>query len=251
MFFDRKKYKKFALIQLKGRWLVPALMTIIIWLITSLFQIPDLVRVFKNQNFWDLVYSDYTDFQSFMYAYSGALDSLSTKGSTLMTIIQTIVAAILEVAAINVYLKMSRSPEKVSFSLFIESLNNWGRAILAALWKFLWIYLWSLLFIIPGIVKSIAYSQMFYLIDEYSDMPITKAMNISKIITKGHKGELFVMYLSFLGWLILAGLTLGIGMIWLKPYMRMTLVNAYHALMKDALETGLIRPEDLQNEKRV
>jgi len=251
MFFDRKKYKKFALIQLKGRWGVPVLITITIWLITSLFQIPDLVRVFKNQDFWNLVYSEYSDFQSFFIAYNTALDSISSKGSTLLSIIQLIVGAILEVAAISVYLRMSRSPEKVSFSLFIEGLNSWGRAILAALWKFLWVYLWALLFIIPGIIKAIAYSQMFYLINEYPDMSIPKSMNISKVITRGHKGELFAMYLSFIGWALLACLTCGIGMIWLKPYFRMTTVNAYHALMKDALETGLIRPEDLQNEKRV
>ena len=140
---------------------------------------------------------------------------------------------------------MSRSPEKVGFSSFIQGLNLWAKAVLATLWNFLWTFLWSLLFIIPGIVKSIAYSQMYYLIVEYPELSVTKAMKISMLITKGHKADLFVMYLSFLGWIILATIPAGLGMIVLSPYMDMTFVNAYHALLKEAVESGKLKPEDL------
>ena len=68
---------------------------------------------------------------------------------------------------------MTRSPEPVSFSLFIEGLNNWLRATLATLWQFLWIFLWSLLFIIPGIIKSLAYSMMPYIVAEYKNISVT------------------------------------------------------------------------------
>ncbi len=151
----------------------------------------------------------------------------------------------MEVAAIGVYIKMSRSPEPVKFSDFIEGFNNWARATLGILWQTLWTLLWTLLFIIPGIIKGIAYSQMFYIIAEYKDVSVTKALRISIEITKGHKWDLFVMYLSFLGWAILSAFTLGILNLWLTPYMNMTYVNAYHALMKEALESGRIKPEDL------
>ena len=69
-------------------------------------------------------------------------------------------------------------------------------------------------------------------------------MRISIEITKGHKWDLFVLSLSFLGWSILSLFTLGILQYWLTPYMNMTYVNAYHALMKEALEDGRIKPED-------
>lgn len=140
---------------------------------------------------------------------------------------------------------MSRSPEPVSLKGFVEGLNNWARALLGALWQLLWVFLWSLLFLIPGIVKAYAYSQMFFIITEYKDVSVTKAMRISMLITKGHKWDLFVMDLSFLGWAILCGLTLGIGALWLEPYMNMSKVNAYHAMLKEALESGLLKPEDL------
>lgn len=56
------------------------------------------------------------------------------------------------------------------------------------------------MFFVPGIVKSIAYSQMFFILDEHPDIGVRKAMRVSKEITKGYKGELFLMGLSFLGW---------------------------------------------------
>lgn len=241
--FDRRKYKSFALKQLKGRWTVPVLITLIIIIISFIFEIPIYFSLFSTTSFWDLINYTGGDIDEILDLYTSAVNSASTYN--FITYIQLVVNAILEVAAISVYLKMSRSPEKVSFSSFFEGLNKWGKAILAVLWQFLWIVLWSLLFLIPGIIKSFAYSQMFFLISEYKDLSVTKSMKISMIITKGHKWDLFVTYLSFLGWSILCVFTLGIGTLWLTPYMNMTLTNAYHAMLKEAIESGKIKPEDL------
>ena len=86
---------------------------------------------------------------------------------------------------------------------------------------------------------------MFYIIVEYKDVSITKAMRISMEITKGHKWDLFVMYLSFFGWDLLSLFTLGILQFWLLPYKNMTYINSYHALIKEAIESGRLKPEDL------
>jgi hypothetical protein len=48
--------------------------------------------------------------------------------------------------------------------------------------------------------------------------------------------DLFVMCLSFLGWAILASIPAGLGFIWLRPYMHMSFMNAYHAMLKEALD---------------
>ena len=142
---------------------------------------------------------------------------------------------------------MTRSPEPVSFSLFIVGLNNWFRATLATLWQFLWVFLWSLLFFIPGIIKSLEYSMMFYIVAEYKNISVTKAMKISMIITRGHKMDLFVLALSFFGWILLSCLTLGIGLIFLQPYMELTYVNTFHDLLQEAIEKGSLRLEDLDD----
>ena len=235
--FERKKYKNFAKKQLSGRWGVPILVTLFVFVVSSIFSIPDILQLSRSGYFAAIWNNDSL----------AALDALNSAKSTsfITSIVSMIISAILEVATVGVYIKMSRSPEPVAFSDFIEGFNNWARATLGALWQYLWVFLWTLLFIIPGIIKTIAYSQMYYIIAEYKDVSVTKAMRISIEITKGHKWDLFVMYLSFLGWAILAAFTLGILNIWLIPYMNMTYINAYHALMKEAIESGRIKPEDL------
>jgi len=234
--FERKKYKSFAKTQLSGRWGVPVLVTIFVLILSDIFSLPDILLLTRNGYFSAVLSLD------FERARQAALMSQS---SFLTTIIQCIVSAILEVASINLYLKMSRSPEPVSFADFIAGFNNWARATLGIIWQMLWIFLWMLLFFIPGIIKAIAYSQTFYILTEFSEVSVTKAMRISIEITKGRKWDLFVMYLSFLGWDILSVLTLGLLSLWLTPYKSMTYTNAYHALMKEALESGRIKPEDL------
>lgn len=241
MIFDRRKYKDFAKKQLKGRWGTAVLVTFVICLITSLFSIPDVVRMIRSQPFSE--YSNSGNIREMAVMIEEVSNSAS---SNISSIVQMLVEAVLEMAALAFFLKMSRSPDAVYFTDFIEGLNNWLKAILAALWKFLWVFLWSLLFIIPGIIKAIAYSQIYYILSEFKNVSVTKAMKISIAITKGHKGDIFVAYLSFIGWDILAAIPCGLGYLWLLPYKKMTFINIYHALMKEALETGVIKPEDLQ-----
>ena len=92
------------------------------------------------------------------------------------------------------------------------------------------IFLWSLLFVIPGIVKSISYSMALYVLAENKGMSARKCIEESKKMTKGHKMELFVLGLSFIGWGLLVSVTFGIAAIWVCPYIYATFTNAYHSL---------------------
>ena len=92
------------------------------------------------------------------------------------------------------------------------------------------IMLWSLLLYIPGIVKSYAYSMAPYILAENPGMGAREAIRRSKEMTEGHKMDLFVLDLSFLGWALLTPFTLGLLCIWLIPYMSATKTNAYKAL---------------------
>lgn len=243
MNFERQKYKIFSKKQLSKRWGVPVGMTLLIFSILSLFSIPTAVKLLTSTDGIQLLTYDYGNIYNYFEAYSTAV---SNHTSFLSSLVQTFVEAILIMASLNVYLKMSRSPKPVSFSAFIEGFNNWYRAIFCELFRGIFIFLWSLLFFIPGLIKSYSYSQMGFLIAEFPKLSIPKAMTISKIITKGNKWNIFVMQLSFLGWDILSIFTLEILQLWLKPYKTMSFVNAYHAMLKDALEKGLVTSEDLK-----
>ena len=98
----------------------------------------------------------------------------------------------------------------------------------------LFTYLWSLLLVIPGIIKSISYSMSMYILAENKGKSARECINESKQMTNGHKAELFVLALSFIGWMLLGTITFGIAYIWIIPYMQATYTNAYRSLKNGA-----------------
>ena len=94
----------------------------------------------------------------------------------------------------------------------------------------LFTFLWSLLFVIPGIVKTFAYSMSMYILAENKGKSALECINESKAMTNGHKMDLFVLNLSFIGWMLLVAVTFGIAAIWVVPYMNATMTNAYQSL---------------------
>ena len=93
-----------------------------------------------------------------------------------------------------------------------------GKLILLALVRYIFVFLWSLLFVVPGIIAAYRYRFAVYNLCENPEMGVMDAINMSKAQTAGFKWQLFVLDLSFIGWSILCGLTLGILSIWIQPY---------------------------------
>ena len=86
-----------------------------------------------------------------------------------------------------------------------------GKALLLNLYTALLTFLWSLLLVIPGIIATYRYSLAFYVLCDNPEMSVTECVNESKRLMDGHKGRLFCLHLSFIGWRLLSALTLGIG----------------------------------------
>jgi len=86
------------------------------------------------------------------------------------------------------------------------------------------------LLIVPGIILSLAYSQVSFILKDNPEMSAVDALKKSREMMKGHKGEYFVLGLSFIGWILLAILTLGVGLIALEPYMYATMAHFYEDL---------------------
>lgn len=80
------------------------------------------------------------------------------------------------------------------------------------------VFLWSLLFVIPGIIASYRYSMTPYILAENMELSVMEAITESKKMMRGNKFRLFCLELSFIGWDILAVLTLNIGDLWVHPY---------------------------------
>ena len=118
-----------------------------------------------------------------------------------------------------------------------------GKIILLEIVQYIFVFLWSLLFIIPGIIAGYRYRFALYNLCENPEMGVMEALNMSKAQTRGHKWELFVLDLSFLGWIILCGLTLGILSIWIMPYIQQTDIGYFQAI-KQMSGVGCQPPRD-------
>ncbi len=113
------------------------------------------------------------------------------------------------------------------------------------LWMTVFIFLWSLLFVIPGIVKTFSYALTPYILARYPRVKAQDALKISMTCMDGHKAELFVLYLSFLGWGILSSITLGIvGIFFVVPYLSITVTLWQRQVMEDAIMRGRFTYED-------
>ncbi len=137
----------------------------------------------------------------------------------------------LQLGMIYIYLDVVAGGE-VDINRLFAGFKRLGQSICLYLLVNIFVFLWSLLFVIPGIIKMLSYSQAFYILAEHPEMTASEALNESKMIMEGHKSELFVLYLSFIGWSLLGAITCGIGYIWIIPYMQATFTNYYHKIKR-------------------
>ena len=85
---------------------------------------------------------------------------------------------------------------------------------------------------------------MFCVMAENPKIGVMKAMDISKELTRGYKGDLFFTDITFIPLVFLCCLSSGIGFLWFFPYYQSTRVNIYHELKKFALASGRIEEKD-------
>lgn len=105
------------------------------------------------------------------------------------------------------------------FNVLFSKFSNLGKCLLLNLAMWLLIFAWSLLLIVPGIIAAYRYAMAPYIMAQNPDIGVMDAIGQSKEFMRGHKGRLFWLNLTFVGWVLLSVLTLGIGFLWLNPYM--------------------------------
>jgi uncharacterized membrane protein len=94
-------------------------------------------------------------------------------------------------------------------------------------------FLWSLLFVIPGLVKSYAYSMAGYIKNDNPDLTPGACIAESQDLMRGNKMKLFLLDLSFIGWYLLGSLCFGIGTLFVLPYHQMARTVFYETLVGD------------------
>jgi len=91
--------------------------------------------------------------------------------------------------------------------------------------------LWTLLLIVPGIIKGYEYYMVPYILAENDKIETNRIFELSKLMTDNEKMSIFVLNLSFIGWILLGILLCGIGTLFVDPYIFATDAELY-ALMR-------------------
>ncbi|MCM2980360.1 DUF975 family protein [Niallia circulans] len=201
---------------LKGEWGKAVGLTFLYFILSAGVNLS--IEIYASGGFMNWIYQDYAPQQA--------------------TILNTIISLLLIPLSISIvwfYLDIVR--EKTTeisqvFTIYTDvktMLKLIGTSIMIGIFTFLW----SLLLLIPGIIKALAYSQTFMLLKDHPEYSVFEAITESRRRMKGYKGKYFLLNLSFIGWGILCLFTLGIGFLWLAPYIYTSNATFYQNLIAD------------------
>ncbi len=212
----RRELKNNAKLALRGNWGWAVLMCLINMIIVAILS--------GGGHRVDQIYMDYEGTNFYMQL-------LSPLG-TILAWIGDFIALSLVIS----FLKLRdndklEKPYVSAFSVFME--NRFGPECINFVMTSIFTFLWTLLLIIPGIIKSYSYAMTPYIVKDMvasgKQVGATDGINASRELMNGHKMDLFVFDLSFIGWFLLGGISV-IGMLWVVPYYQTAKANFYREL---------------------
>lgn len=117
-------------------------------------------------------------------------------------------------------------------TIFSDGFSNFGHVFITLFLTDLFIALWSLLLVIPGIIKSYSYRMVPYIVKDNPELSPTEVITRSREMMNGNKGRAFLLDLSFIGWILLSIITIGIvQLFWTGPYMESANATLYVELL--------------------
>ncbi|MCU0578498.1 MAG: DUF975 family protein [Desulfobacterota bacterium] len=128
------------------------------------------------------------------------------------------------------FLGLSRGQE-VAYSRLFDGFQRFADALVTYLLLALLIFLWSLLLIVPGIMAALSYALTFFLMADRPELKGMEALKESERLMKGNRWKLFCLFLRFIGWFLVGALTMGIGYLWVMPYLQTSAARFYEDVL--------------------
>lgn len=218
-----QEYKNSALAALKGNWAPSVVATIIIFALAIIMIVPSAVLEGAGQAATDMGHA------------TSATATIGIISFALMLLLPLLVYyPLCYVGYSNTFRQLFVNGDaRVTSNMFSNTFKGYWRNVWGGFLMMLFTYLWMLLLIVPGIIKAFAYSMTPYILKDYPELSANQAINLSIKMMKGHKFDYFYLQLSFIGWGLLSILTLGIGYIWLMPYMYASMAAFYEDIKND------------------
>ncbi|WP_180946838.1 DUF975 family protein [Peptostreptococcus faecalis] len=262
---SNKEIKKLSIKQLSGKWGKMALLTLCIFLIVVILG-RILAKILGETSMIAQIVVSIVSFLlsigvlkvSLRIANGGefSLEEMKANSrvylrgiflSIIRTIVQSIPYIIFFTIAIFAVLSMTftnisagvSSPEGAMFN---EIMGNIGFQLVIVI-----LLLIILTTAISIFIETLFFASTYLIVRDHDDIGTIDSISYSFKLMKGHKLDLFKIYLTFVGWTILSVVTAFIGLLWIVPYMNITLANFFLEVIKDkeelAREMGVIDSE--------
>lgn len=233
--FDRKLYKKRGKEAFQRNYWMCVVAALIIALlcdgmITAVFSAKD-AKQYVPQISERINYTENNGAELNEYRYEYENNTRSTANSGLWFVLGIFVFGVMNIGGRRFFINNRYGNGQLNdlFAYFKD--GNYLEHVWTMFALKLQVALWSLLLVVPGIIKGYEYYMVPYIAAENPGMKKKEVFALSRQITTGHKWELFVFDLSFLGWGILSALTANIlGVLYVFPYKKAAGAEVYHAL---------------------
>lgn len=203
-----REYKRAARASLRGNWAPAVLASLALLFLAVLLSVPT---------------------ELFLYANLGPALFFGLQAGSLL--ISTFLVVPLGVGyAVACLMLYETNDDRLSENMFKTAFSRYWHKVGGMFLMSLKVWLWSLLLVIPGIIMAHAYAMTPYILEEHPEIGAWEASRVSQKMMRGHKFRLFRLYLSFIGWALLCVPTLGVGFLWLVPYMQMSQAAFYSDL---------------------
>lgn len=195
---ERAELKSKAKIQLTGRWTLAVLTCLV-----------------------------YTIILQFTSIQTDTVSWLKSEVLITLNILGMILYGPIEVGLSRFILKLATRESKAKFTDLFSGFDVFFKSLLMSIIIYGSIVIGTLLLIVPGIIAILMFSQAYYILAENPSLSPIECLKKSAKMMDGFKSDLFVLGLSFIGWIIVCVITLGIGFLWYTPYYEMTMGNFY------------------------
>lgn len=125
--------------------------------------------------------------------------------SVMIMIAIFVLTMMMEFGIISVCLNVCRF-KKAGFGSLFSPFTMFFKLCWLKILMSIYVWLWSILFIIPGIIAKYRYSMAVYILLDNPELSASECIRRSKEMMAGKKFELFILNLSFIGWVLLSSM---------------------------------------------
>ena len=131
------------------------------------------------------------------------------------------------------FLENKRTGAEFKLEKLFDGYKDFLRIFGTLLLEGIYVFLWGLLLIVPGVIKSISYSQIHFVLKDNPELSFNAAIERSMAMMEGRKMQYFLLQLSFIGWILLAIITCGVLSLWVNPYISATNAHFYEYVKEE------------------